>query len=55
LKAEMEIGALMRGQAEMMARIALIERATSKRTFDSTDPGIRPIPDASGLGPRASD
>ena len=31
LKAEMEIGALMRGQAEMMARIALIERATSKR------------------------
>ena len=55
-KAEMEIGALMRGHAEMMARIALIERATSKRTFDSTDAGrTRVPPEASGVGPRASD
>ena len=31
LKAEMEIGALMRGHAEMMARIALIERMMTRR------------------------
>ena len=31
LKAEMEIGALMRSQAEMMARLALLERATMRR------------------------
>lgn len=56
LKAEMEIGALMRGQAEMMARIAMIERATSKRAFDTTDPGrTRVTPETSGPGPRASD
>ncbi len=34
LKAEMEIGALMRGQAEVLARLALIERATSKRMVE---------------------
>jgi len=39
LKAEMEIGALMRGHAEMMARIALIERSITKRVSDATDPG----------------
>ena len=55
LKAEMEIGALMRGHAEMMARIALIERATTKRAFDATDAGRTRVPEASGLGPRASD
>ena len=55
LKAEMEIGALMRGQAEMMARIALIERATTKRQFEQTESGRTRIPEASGLGPRASD
>lgn len=56
LKAEMEIGALMRGQAEMMARIALIERATTKRAFDQTDTGrTRVVPEGSDLGSRASD
>ncbi len=37
LKAEMEIGALMRGQAEVLARIALIERATTKRMTEGGD------------------
>lgn len=36
LKAEMEIGALMRGQAEILARLALIERVTSKRLGENT-------------------
>ncbi len=31
LKAEMEIGALMRGQAELLARLALLERAVARR------------------------
>jgi CRP/FNR family cyclic AMP-dependent transcriptional regulator len=55
LKAEMEIGALMRGQAEMMARLTLIERATTRRASDATDRGIRSIPETPGIGPRASD
>jgi CRP/FNR family transcriptional regulator, cyclic AMP receptor protein len=55
LKAEMEIGALMRGHAEMMARIALIERATTRRASDATDHGTRPIPEPTAPGPRASD
>jgi CRP/FNR family transcriptional regulator, cyclic AMP receptor protein len=31
LKAEMEIGAMMRGQAELLARLALLERAVARR------------------------
>lgn len=42
LKAEMEIGALMRQQAEIMARLALIERYTSRRMSD-TDTGTRRV------------
>lgn len=37
LKAEMEIGALMRGQAEVLARLALIERVTTKRMGEGAD------------------
>lgn len=55
LKAEMEIAALMRGQAEMMARLTLIERATTRRASDATDRGTRAITEASGPGPRVSD
>jgi uncharacterized membrane protein len=42
LKAEMEIGALMRQHAEVMARLALIERATSRRLSD-TETGARRV------------
>ncbi len=35
LKAEMEIGAMMRGQAELMARLALLERAVSRRVGEA--------------------
>ena len=38
LKAEMEIGAMMRTQAEMMARLALIERAVTRR---AAEPDLR--------------
>jgi CRP/FNR family transcriptional regulator, cyclic AMP receptor protein len=34
LKAEMEIAALMRGQAELMARLAMIERTMARRSAD---------------------
>ncbi|HEY3055412.1 MAG TPA: DUF1003 domain-containing protein [Thermoanaerobaculia bacterium] len=34
LKAEMEIGALMRGQAEMMARLAMLERIVARRVAE---------------------
>jgi CRP/FNR family cyclic AMP-dependent transcriptional regulator len=37
LKAEMEIGALMRGQAELLARLALLERAVSRRVGEATE------------------
>jgi len=35
LKAEMEIAALMRGQAELMARLAMIERTMARRSAES--------------------
>ena len=38
LKAEMEIGALMRGQAELLARIALLERAVARRVGEISTP-----------------
>ncbi len=38
LKAEMEIGALMRGQAELLARVALLERAVTRRVGEVTEP-----------------
>ncbi len=34
-KAEMEIGALMRGQAELLARIAMLERMVSRRVAEN--------------------
>jgi uncharacterized membrane protein len=34
LKAEMEIAALMRGQAELMARLAMIERTMARRSAE---------------------
>lgn len=41
-KAEMEIGALMRGQAEMMAKLSLLERGVARRTAaaEMLDPGV---------------
>ncbi|HEV8657410.1 MAG TPA: DUF1003 domain-containing protein [Thermoanaerobaculia bacterium] len=35
LKAEMEIGAMMRGQAEMMARLAMLERILARRVAEA--------------------
>jgi len=35
LKAEMEIGAMMRAQAEMMARLALVERMVTRRAGEA--------------------
>jgi CRP/FNR family transcriptional regulator, cyclic AMP receptor protein len=40
-KAELEITALLRGQAELLARLALLERAAGRRPVDSID---RPTP-----------
>ena len=37
LKAEMEIGAMMRGQAEMMARLAMLERIVARRIGEAGD------------------
>ncbi|HEX9160271.1 MAG TPA: DUF1003 domain-containing protein [Thermoanaerobaculia bacterium] len=36
-KAEMEIGALMRGQAELLARLAMVERMMTRRVTESGD------------------
>jgi len=36
-KAEMEIGALMRGQAELLARLAMIERIVNRRIGETSD------------------
>ncbi|MGZ8853018.1 MAG: DUF1003 domain-containing protein [Thermoanaerobaculia bacterium] len=41
LKAEMEIGAMMRAQAEMMARLALVERMVTRRAGEAGPGGIR--------------
>src|SRR5712691_5119076 len=38
LKAEMEIGALMRGQAELMARLAMLERIVNRRLSEGSEP-----------------
>ena len=38
-KAEMEIGALMRGQAELLARIAMLERMVNRRVSEVNDTG----------------
>ena len=38
-KAEMEIGALMRGQAELLARLAMLERMVSRRVSEASDGG----------------
>ena len=42
LKAEMEIGALMRGQAELMARLSMLERMVGRKVAEG----------AEGRGPR---
>ena len=41
LKAEMEIGAMMRAQAEMMARLALVEHMITRRAGEAGPGGIR--------------
>jgi uncharacterized membrane protein len=38
LKAEMEIGALMRGQAELLARLAMVERIVNRRLSEGAEP-----------------
>jgi uncharacterized membrane protein len=43
LKAEMEITALLRGQAELMARLAFVERAITRRSSSDVKTGPQPI------------
>jgi CRP/FNR family transcriptional regulator, cyclic AMP receptor protein len=43
LKAEMEITALLRGQAELMARVAFIERVITRRTSNDAKTGPQPV------------
>ena len=48
LKAEMEITALLRGQAEVLARVALLERMMAKRGAIDIASEQKPQPVASG-------
>ncbi|HEY8130461.1 MAG TPA: DUF1003 domain-containing protein [Thermoanaerobaculia bacterium] len=48
LKAEMEIAALLRGHAELLARLALLERAISRRSSIDVVSGKQPAQVASG-------